>query len=496
MTFKQYKDAKSLFVAIQTRFGGNEATKKTQKTLLKQMYENFSALSTESLDSILIGFRRLNKSDLDTMSIDDLYNNFKIVEQEVRGTTSSNSSSQNMAFVSSPSSTNEVNTAYGVSIASTSVNTASTEVSTAKLSDATVNPPKAMVAIDGVGFDWSYMAEDEVPTNMALMAFSYSECNAIAYEPNPPINDSEARPLKDYLIKFSAMNNKKPLILNYKNFVESTELDYAKGSDYIDDESFGSSTILSNLNFSKNPSKVTLAELTAFMVAINKNEVSDCTFKTMSLHEGLYRDKDSEEFKPPADIKSLTTHIADLSGTDSKYLVDQTQFTRLRKLYNLTNDEIQEYLNKKEEIKKKAEQARLLEMTKSEIIKVVYEEAKKTRIDLKTILSYKGGEQFKKIHDAEHQVLKREHSQKAKKAIDLRKKRLKQNFQVHNPFKFVDFRVTELDELSPIILKKMNKIVGELMISLGKSYERLGKIFEELRIQSALVPPAPEQASS
>ncbi|GJR36569.1 putative ribonuclease H-like domain-containing protein [Tanacetum coccineum] len=30
---------------------------------------------------------------------------------------------------------------------------------------------KAMVAIDGAGFDWSYMADDEVPTYMALMAF-------------------------------------------------------------------------------------------------------------------------------------------------------------------------------------------------------------------------------------------------------------------------------------------------------------------------------------
>ncbi|GJY92011.1 hypothetical protein Tco_1014605 [Tanacetum coccineum] len=56
MTFNQYKDAKTLFAAIQTRFDGNEATKKTQKTLLKQMYENFSAPSTESLDSI---FNRL-----------------------------------------------------------------------------------------------------------------------------------------------------------------------------------------------------------------------------------------------------------------------------------------------------------------------------------------------------------------------------------------------------------------------------------------------------
>ncbi|GKD47083.1 hypothetical protein Tco_1271728 [Tanacetum coccineum] len=46
MTFNQYKDAKTLFATIQTRFGGNEATKKTQKTLLKKMYKNFSDPST------------------------------------------------------------------------------------------------------------------------------------------------------------------------------------------------------------------------------------------------------------------------------------------------------------------------------------------------------------------------------------------------------------------------------------------------------------------
>nr|GEX05583.1 ribonuclease H-like domain-containing protein [Tanacetum cinerariifolium] len=58
MTFNQYKDAKSLFAAIEIRFDGNEATKKTQKTLLKQMYKNFSATSTKSLDFI---FNRLQK---------------------------------------------------------------------------------------------------------------------------------------------------------------------------------------------------------------------------------------------------------------------------------------------------------------------------------------------------------------------------------------------------------------------------------------------------
>ncbi|GKA71587.1 hypothetical protein Tco_0777726 [Tanacetum coccineum] len=45
----QYLMAKSMFAAIETRFGGNAATK---KTLLKQQYENFSATSAESLDSI------------------------------------------------------------------------------------------------------------------------------------------------------------------------------------------------------------------------------------------------------------------------------------------------------------------------------------------------------------------------------------------------------------------------------------------------------------
>ncbi|GJR06312.1 ribonuclease H-like domain-containing protein [Tanacetum coccineum] len=34
---------------------------------------------------------------------------------------------------------------------------------------------KSMLAIDGAGFNWSYMADDEVPTNMALMAFSDPE---------------------------------------------------------------------------------------------------------------------------------------------------------------------------------------------------------------------------------------------------------------------------------------------------------------------------------
>ncbi|GJS15140.1 hypothetical protein Tco_0409612 [Tanacetum coccineum] len=146
MTFNQYKDAKTLFAAIQTRFGGNEATKKTQKTLLKQMYENFKDLNLKFLRSLPFEWNThvvvwKNKPDLDIMSFDDIYNNFKIVEQEVKGiaSLSSSSSSKNMAFVSSPSSTNEVNTAYGVSMANTQVSPASTQVSTASTQVSTAN---------------------------------------------------------------------------------------------------------------------------------------------------------------------------------------------------------------------------------------------------------------------------------------------------------------------------------------------------------------------
>ncbi|GKC01000.1 hypothetical protein Tco_0987136 [Tanacetum coccineum] len=56
------------------------------------------------------------------MSIDDLYNNLKVYELEVKGTSSSNTNTQNVAFVSSNStnSTNRaVNTAHGVTTAST-----------------------------------------------------------------------------------------------------------------------------------------------------------------------------------------------------------------------------------------------------------------------------------------------------------------------------------------------------------------------------------------
>ncbi|GJW31328.1 hypothetical protein Tco_0051360 [Tanacetum coccineum] len=68
----------------------------------------------------------MNKAKIKTMSINDLYNNFKIVEQSVKKSIGASSNAQNLAFMTalSTSSTNDANTAkhaYEVSTVSPNV---------------------------------------------------------------------------------------------------------------------------------------------------------------------------------------------------------------------------------------------------------------------------------------------------------------------------------------------------------------------------------------
>nr|GEU75610.1 hypothetical protein [Tanacetum cinerariifolium] len=130
-------DAKTLWEAIKTRFRGNKKSNKMQKTILKQQYENFVASRSEGLDKTYDRFQKLisqleihgevisqeyanlkllrslpsawythtlimrNKSDLDTLSMDDLYNNLKVYEAEIKSQSSSISNSHNgQAFAS------------------------------------------------------------------------------------------------------------------------------------------------------------------------------------------------------------------------------------------------------------------------------------------------------------------------------------------------------------------------------------------------------------
>ncbi|GKC54076.1 hypothetical protein Tco_1076821 [Tanacetum coccineum] len=81
LSFHDAVDARSLCKAIKARFGGNEASKKMQKNL-----------------GMLVDTNDFGQPGLDELDFDDLYNNLKVYEHELKGV--SNSNSQNIAFLS------------------------------------------------------------------------------------------------------------------------------------------------------------------------------------------------------------------------------------------------------------------------------------------------------------------------------------------------------------------------------------------------------------
>ncbi|GKB29817.1 hypothetical protein Tco_0869218 [Tanacetum coccineum] len=216
----------------QSIFGGNDESKKMQKYILKQQFEGFSVSNSEGLHKGYDRFQSLlsqleihgagvstedanqkflrslpsswsqvslvmrTKPGVDSLSFDDLYNNLRVFESDVKGSTRSSSSAQNVAFVSSEStsSTNDVSTAYGVS---TSSGYNSQRENSSSYTDELISKgnqenrrrdagntgykakdngrrpgkqeeSKALVTLDGEGVDWTGHAEDE-QENFALM---------------------------------------------------------------------------------------------------------------------------------------------------------------------------------------------------------------------------------------------------------------------------------------------------------------------------------------
>ncbi|GKD52478.1 hypothetical protein Tco_1281454, partial [Tanacetum coccineum] len=146
LTFHNVPDAKSLWAAIKSRFGGNEESKKMQKNVLKYQFENFVTASNETLDKAYDRFQKLiskleihgayvskedsNQKFLRSFSpswsqialimrnkpdINDLYNNLRVYEDEMKKSSTSSSNTQNLAFLSfeNTNTTNEVSTASG-----------------------------------------------------------------------------------------------------------------------------------------------------------------------------------------------------------------------------------------------------------------------------------------------------------------------------------------------------------------------------------------------
>nr|GEV78069.1 ribonuclease H-like domain-containing protein [Tanacetum cinerariifolium] len=106
--FHGIKDAKTLWAAIKTRFGG-VSTEDANKKFLRSL-----PLAWSNISLIL-----RNKLGIDNLDIDDLYNNLKVYEADIKGSSGSSSNLHNVAFVSeeSTSNTNKLNAAYSVSTA-------------------------------------------------------------------------------------------------------------------------------------------------------------------------------------------------------------------------------------------------------------------------------------------------------------------------------------------------------------------------------------------
>ncbi|GJX43276.1 hypothetical protein Tco_0259952 [Tanacetum coccineum] len=207
------------------------------------------------------------------MSIDDLCNNFKIVEQSVNKYVGASSGAQNFPFMTAPStsSTNDVNTAipvYEVSTTSPNVNAASPQVSTASFSNnvvyafmventngsnllqqdleqiheddleaidlkwqlsllsmraksvehqgtrrvssdikttlgskETIKTHKAMLAIDGVGFDWSDMAKEQCDD--LIVKLNQTEFTAATYKRGLAIVEEQLITYRNNKVLFS-----------------------------------------------------------------------------------------------------------------------------------------------------------------------------------------------------------------------------------------------------------------------------------------------------
>ncbi|GKE20859.1 hypothetical protein Tco_1432371 [Tanacetum coccineum] len=107
--FHKMTDAKETWEPIKSRFSGVSTEDANQK-FFRSLPASWSQVS-------LI---MRTKPGVDTLSFDDLYSNLRVFESDVKSSTTSSSSIQNVAFISSEStsSTNDVSIAYGVSTSS------------------------------------------------------------------------------------------------------------------------------------------------------------------------------------------------------------------------------------------------------------------------------------------------------------------------------------------------------------------------------------------
>nr|GFA00864.1 ribonuclease H-like domain-containing protein [Tanacetum cinerariifolium] len=198
LKFHSIKDAKKLLEAVEKRFEMLDQTFDRLQKLVSQLELLEEKLSQEDVNQKLL--RSLspewtthvvvwrNKADLDTISMDDLYDNLKVYEQEVKGISSSSSITQNMLTVNRnetiafDKSKVECYNCYKRRHFARECRAPRNQDNKHKESLRRSVPIEtstsiAMVSCDGIGgYDWSDQAEEG--PHYALMVFSSSSSNS------------------------------------------------------------------------------------------------------------------------------------------------------------------------------------------------------------------------------------------------------------------------------------------------------------------------------
>ncbi|GKC07577.1 ribonuclease H-like domain-containing protein [Tanacetum coccineum] len=147
LKFHSYQDAKLLIEAIEKRYGGNKESKKVQRTFLKQQYENFATLSSEIMDQTFDRVQKLiGQLEIQGEVINQEDMNLKLLRKDLEQL--------------HPDDLEEMIFKWNGSWQTNKQEGLSREHERSQA----INRQR--------GYDWSYQAEEEQPTNHALMAFT------------------------------------------------------------------------------------------------------------------------------------------------------------------------------------------------------------------------------------------------------------------------------------------------------------------------------------
>ncbi|GJU90062.1 hypothetical protein Tco_1302485 [Tanacetum coccineum] len=177
LKFHSYQDAKLLMEAIEKRYGGNKESKKVQKTLLKQQYENFAASSSETLDQTF-------DSTSNTIEIDNTANGVSAAHTQGNTPNSPQLAREDLEQID-PDDLEEMDLHWEMTMLTIRARRALKNQEyrgrefRRKIVPVENTTENALIAQDSIGgYDWSYQTDEEHPTNFALMAYTSSRSSS------------------------------------------------------------------------------------------------------------------------------------------------------------------------------------------------------------------------------------------------------------------------------------------------------------------------------